>query len=377
MPPNLAFCQRAIQSRTKVRAGPDLRAASGRTPVSSVEPGALNSGEFADPERDRGGGCLLVDRFRYRARLGRRRWVALATIAAVLGSVLAVGASAAGSGSQGPDLPSMGLAASDFAAGASVQTEGFTSPGSPAIAEYERLFRPGLRFGGYPILSAASTVSDFGDVGTATLVFDSARRVLNTRAGRRALFKALIASIPRRGRLKTSAAIAAPVSIAVGQGGFRILARFTLKSGSKTAWFELAFVLQRLDRALGALAFASYPGEHIPASVAVLAAQKVGSHFQSAFTIRNLTAPSVSGTAQQGQTLTANSGSWAGAPSGFTYQWARCDPTGANCAAIPGATAQTYVLGAADAGARISVTVTAANSVSTSSLVSVPTAPVS
>src|SRR5207244_5550822 len=82
MPPNPALCQRAIQSRTKVRAGPDLRASSGRTPVSSVEPGALNSGAFADRELDRGGGCLLVDRFRYRARLGRRRWVALATIAA-------------------------------------------------------------------------------------------------------------------------------------------------------------------------------------------------------------------------------------------------------------------------------------------------------
>ncbi len=360
-----------------MRAGPDLRASSGRTPVSSVEPGALNFGEFADPELDRGGGCLLVDRFRYGARLGSRRWVALATLAAALASVLAVGASAAGSGPQGPDLPSMGLAASDFAAGASVRAEGFRSPASPAIAEYDRLFRPGLRFGGHPILSAESIVYEFGDIGTTTRVFDSARSVLNTRAGRRALFKALIASVPRRERLKTSAAIAAPVSIAVGHGAFRILARFTLKSGSKIAWFEVAFVLQRLDRAVGALAFASYPGEHIPASVAVLAARKVGSHFQSAFTIRNLTAPSVSGNAQQGQTLTTNSGSWAGAPSGFTYQWARCDPAGANCAAIPGATAQTYALGTADAGARISVTVTAANSVTTSSLVSVPTVPVS
>jgi hypothetical protein len=308
--------------------------------------------------------------------LHRRRWTTLTTLAAAVASILAVSASGATPPNQGPDLASMGLAPSDFAAGASVQTEGFRRPASPAIAQYERRFRPGLRLGGYPLLSAESIVFDFGTEGTATLVFDTVRRVLNTRAGRRSLVKELLAGVPRRGRIATTGTITAPASIAVGQGAFRIRARFTLKLGSTRAWFELFFVFQRLDRAVGAIVFASYPGKRLPASLAVLAARKMGEHFRSAFTVRNVTAPTISGTPQQGQTLTANAGGWTGAPSGFTYQWARCDAAGANCAAIPGATAQTYVVAVGDKGAPIAVTVTAANSVTTSSLSSVPTAQV-
>jgi hypothetical protein len=120
----------------------------------------------------------------------------------------------------------------------------------------------------------------------------------------------------------------------------------------------------------------SYPRQHLAPSIPAVAAQRIGARFHAAFAVRNLTAPTIAGTAQQGQTLTAAAGSWAGAPSGFTYQWARCDAAGANCAAIVGATAQTYVLGTADKGARIKLTVTAANSVTTSSMASAPTAPV-
>ena len=35
--------------------------------------------------------------------------------------------------------------------------------------------------------------------------------------------------------------------------------------------------------------------------------------------------PQISGTTVVGQTLTETHGTWSGAPSSFTYQWARCD----------------------------------------------------
>jgi hypothetical protein len=83
---------------------------------------------------------------------------------------------------------------------------------------------------------------------------------------------------------------------------------------------------------------------------------------------KNTKEPSISGTAQQGQTLTANGGSWSGAsPVTLTYQWVRCGadggkPDGSNCAAIAGATSTTYVLGASDVGQRLRVKVTGRNS---------------
>ncbi len=72
--------------------------------------------------------------------------------------------------------------------------------------------------------------------------------------------------------------------------------------------------------------------------------------------------PTVSGTAQRGQTLTATTGSWTGTqPIDYAYQWLRCDSTGANCNPIGGATSTTYTLTSTDVGSTIEVTVTASN----------------
>ena len=46
----------------------------------------------------------------------------------------------------------------------------------------------------------------------------------------------------------------------------------------------------------------------------------------------NRSAPTISGTPTQGQTLTANPGTWNGTPPiTYGYQWRRCDSAGANC----------------------------------------------
>jgi hypothetical protein len=85
--------------------------------------------------------------------------------------------------------------------------------------------------------------------------------------------------------------------------------------------------------------------------------------------------PTISGTPQEKQTLTASNGTWTGAqPQTYTYQWRRCDATGGTCADISGATKQTYVLTSADIGHTIRVTVTAHNSLGDASATSTPTA---
>ncbi len=91
----------------------------------------------------------------------------------------------------------------------------------------------------------------------------------------------------------------------------------------------------------------------------------------------NTGAPAISGTAQEGSTLTASNGSWTSSSTvAYTYAWERCDANGANCAAISGATNPTYVLVAADIGKTIRVAVTAANTDGKSSATSAQTAAV-
>src|SRR5207237_283133 len=75
----------------------------------------------------------------------------------------------------------------------------------------------------------------------------------------------------------------------------------------------------------------------------------------------NTAPPTISGTAQQNQTLSTSNGSWTNSPTSFTYQWQRCDSGGANCAAISGATNQTYTVTAANVGFTLRVAVTAKN----------------
>jgi hypothetical protein len=74
-----------------------------------------------------------------------------------------------------------------------------------------------------------------------------------------------------------------------------------------------------------------------------------------------VTAPSLSGDAIVGSTLTVDPGSWSDPAATFKFVWKRCDGNGENCAAIDGAGGTTYVLTADDVGFQIQVTVTAAN----------------
>ncbi len=89
----------------------------------------------------------------------------------------------------------------------------------------------------------------------------------------------------------------------------------------------------------------------------------------------NTALPTISGTAQAGQTLSASTGTWSGTPTiTYTYQWQRCDSAGATCGPISTATGTTYTLATADVGSTIRVVVTATNTAGSSSATSDATA---
>jgi subtilisin family serine protease len=88
----------------------------------------------------------------------------------------------------------------------------------------------------------------------------------------------------------------------------------------------------------------------------------------------NTAVPATSGTPEDGQVLSASTGAWLNSPTAYAYQWRRCDSGGTNCAALPGATAQTYPVSTADVGSTLQVAVTASNAGGSSTATSAATA---
>ena len=87
----------------------------------------------------------------------------------------------------------------------------------------------------------------------------------------------------------------------------------------------------------------------------------------------NTALPTISGTPQVGQTLTAGNGTWTGNPTSFAYQWLRCNPGGSSCVNVANGTQRTYTLVGADAGRTIRVRVTATNADGSTAAQSEPT----
>ena len=90
----------------------------------------------------------------------------------------------------------------------------------------------------------------------------------------------------------------------------------------------------------------------------------------------NTAAPTITGTARVGETLTAQNGTWSNSPTAFQYQWQRCIASGAGCTNVPGAVEKTYLLTSADAGRTIRVRVTGINAEGATNARSAPTAAV-
>ena len=100
-----------------------------------------------------------------------------------------------------------------------------------------------------------------------------------------------------------------------------------------------------------------------------------GTAAQAQYAPSNTAAPTIQGTAQEGSTLTATTGTWSSSSNvTYTFQWQRCNSTGAACVDIAGATSQSYVVQTADVGNTLRVVVTATNKDGASKAQSAPTA---
>jgi hypothetical protein len=75
----------------------------------------------------------------------------------------------------------------------------------------------------------------------------------------------------------------------------------------------------------------------------------------------NTAAPTIGGTPEVGEVMTAQNGTWANNPTAFQYQWQRCSAAGAACVNIATATQKTYTVATPDSGRTLRVRVTAVN----------------
>jgi hypothetical protein len=85
----------------------------------------------------------------------------------------------------------------------------------------------------------------------------------------------------------------------------------------------------------------------------------------------NTALPAISGTAEEGHTLTASSGTWGGTePLSYTYTWERCLGPNTECIEIAGASTATYTTGSEDVGTTLQVHVVAKNTAGAASATS-------
>jgi len=135
----------------------------------------------------------------------------------------------------------------------------------------------------------------------------------------------------------------------------------TFRIGTKAGEMRLVFGAVCVGQVVSICYFAGLPRVRIGVVDAKRLARLAVVHTRTALVPANTAAPTISGTAQMGQTLTAAPGTWLTFPAGYTYQWQRCDSTGAACVAIAGATSTTYVVASDDVGSTLTVAVEAQN----------------
>jgi hypothetical protein len=85
--------------------------------------------------------------------------------------------------------------------------------------------------------------------------------------------------------------------------------------------------------------------------------------------------PEISGVTEEGQTLTASTGSWEGTPPlTYGYQWQECSATGEHCSNIAHATSASYELAASDVGHTVTAVVSATNRAGSANATAAPSA---
>ena len=256
-----------------------------------------------------------------------RRLVPLALVWTLLALVLggaAAGAAPPANLADGPSLSTMALGPNDFAS-ARVIAQGHQEA-EGAVAVYTRDFAPGARAQRTPLLAAWNEVALLADETAARSELASVRATLASAGGRAAVGRSFKDGFTRSARLKvTSLTVSRPTSLGIGVDSLRFGITFKTRLGR----FHVAYAFVCVDRAVGQILLLGRPGRIVAAGDVKRLGIAQRDRFRKGFTITRGEVV-LAGAPTQGSTLTANhTGRWDGGPAEFTYQWSRCDATGA------------------------------------------------
>ena len=276
------------------------------------------------------------------------------TIAALLGLVAAVTlAATAGFAavSATPDPALMALQAKDIP---NSKAKGKRlKPDAGYVASYEREFVLSKPFGPSQLVYIDSEVALAATAKTTKADMVSLRKFLRSKQARELLATGIAQQLGKSATRK---------NVTIGKlrtppiGDEAVLLPLTVRTGGVR--FHAAISWFRVDRTLSLLVVVGLRPVG-PVEVGKLGAM-VAAHVGEQFTPASTAPPTITGTPQQGQTLTAAPGTFNTAAT-FTYAWQRCDAAGAACADIAGATAPTYVVATEDVNTTLRVVVTATN----------------
>jgi hypothetical protein len=288
--------------------------------------------------------------------VGRRRltWFLLALVA---GGALAstAGASPAQRRPAGsPDLAAMALALSDLPRGVRIESQGYYRD-PDFVASYERDFSlAGLRLGRSRVLFLFNDLSVEATAQGATQTFGGLRALLATKAFRDELARAIAAEA---GSVITSVSAGRPRTVKIGDGGVSVLFRIE----AEELKFDAVLTFLRVDRVLGIVGFVGAAGRRVFGADVDRIDRVSASRMRAGLVPAPLAPPIVSGSPQPAQVLTATQGGWTGDQLTFAAQWERCDGTGSDCSAIPGATAASYTVVPGDLTSTLRITVVGRN----------------
>jgi hypothetical protein len=275
---------------------------------------------------------------------------------------LAVGAAAAAPARDGagPPASALVLAASDVP-GAKEIGHKADKPNRLIDGDYERVLRFSKPYGASKLATYDSAAILAHTLSFARQTYAQVANLLRSRTGVASLLKAELATLVRDfgGSAKGLTATGTTAHlVALGDGGLQLTA--VIHQTTPKRAFSFSYTVFRVDRVIETGA-AFGPATRWKPADAVALARLVLARVHAALSPVVATPPVVSGTAGQGQTLSATPGTWTNAPTSFAYRWQRCDAAGASCADIAGAASTTYAVTVADVGSTLRVDVTAKN----------------
>jgi hypothetical protein len=254
----------------------------------------------------------------------------------------------------------MAVGVPDLARGARVSRQGYVSNRS-FVRYYEREFRSGAAYRHARFLDLEADVGMSTSPDRASSFVQGLRSALRSKAFRAQLVKQLLGANP--GALRGVLSVTFGRVRAVGIGDEAVLAPMSIQALGGVVRIPFTIAAVRVDRVLEVLFMLGQPAATVSNSDVAALLKVAATHITSGLTPTDVAPPTITGTPQSGATLTASSGDWTNVPTAYAYAWSRCDPTGANCQPIDGATASTYTVSDGDVGSTLRVSVTATNAV--------------